>query len=272
MRLFLAKEVFFMDEKVTSFVRKWIWLGAILIGAACLLCLFAPLYSAKTVEVSWADGEAIIAAVSGSRHDVFSLELFQNLNFLPLIPFLVIPVFMLVSWLGKKYSEAYVAAGIGYLTVAILLLISNSLYSLGDCWRLLGADNVGGYFEYFSLEHGAELGAGVVMASVFSFLAAFMNIGAASSKELADIRSMAEVAVLSGLAIGLQFIKVPLGATGGSVNLGLIPLFMVALRHGPAKGFLAGGIVFGLVTCLTDGYGFHTYPFDYLVGFGSVAP
>ena len=29
--------------------------------------------------------------------------------------------------------------------------------------------------------------------------------------------------------------------------------------------------IFGLVTCLTDGYGFYTYPFDYLIGFGSIA-
>ena len=31
------------------------------------------------------------------------------------------------------------------------------------------------------------------------------------------------------------------------------------------------GIIYGLLTCLTDGYGFACYPFDYLIGFGSVA-
>jgi thiamine transporter ThiT len=46
---------------------------------------------------------------------------------------------------------------------------------------------------------------------------------------------------------------------------------VIALRRGPARGFVAGGLVFGLLTCFTDGYGFVTYPFDYLIGFGSVA-
>ena len=76
---------------------------------------------------------------------------------------------------------------------------------------------------------------------------------------------------MSALAIALQFIRIPIGETGGSINLGLVPLAYLALRHGPAKGFVAGAFVYGLVTCLTDGYGLYTYPYDYLVGFGSIA-
>lgn len=46
---------------------------------------------------------------------------------------------------------------------------------------------------------------------------------------------------------------------------------LIALRRGPASGLICGGLLYGLLTCLTDGYGFATFPFDYLIGFGSVA-
>ena len=50
----------------------------------------------------------------------------------------------------------------------------------------------------------------------------------------------------------------------------MFPLLIIALRQGPVKGFIASGIVFGFVTCLMDGYGLVYFPFDYLLGFGSI--
>ena len=73
------------------------------------------------------------------------------------------------------------------------------------------------------------------------------------------------------MAFILNIIKIPVGVSGGSINFQMLPLMVIALRHGAQRGLLAGGIVYGLLTCLTDGYGFATYPFDYLIGFGSVA-
>ena len=73
------------------------------------------------------------------------------------------------------------------------------------------------------------------------------------------------------MAFGLNFIKIPVHITGGSVNFQMFPLMLIALRRGPTHGFVAAGIVYGILTCLTDGYGFATYPFDYLLAFGSVA-
>ena len=35
------------------------------------------------------------------------------------------------------------------------------------------------------------------------------------------------------------------------------------------NGLVSSGVVYGLLTCLTDGYGLVTFPFDYLIGFGS---
>ena len=87
-----------------------------------------------------------------------------------------------------------------------------------------------------------------------------------------SIQDIAECGILVGLAIVLDlFIKVPVGITGGSAGTAMIPLVFLALHKGWFKGFLSAGVVFGLITCLTDGYGFVTYPMEYLIGFGSVA-
>ena len=86
------------------------------------------------------------------------------------------------------------------------------------------------------------------------------------------VQDIAEIGILCGLAIVLDlFVKIPVGLTGGSAGSAMIPLVFLALHKGWFKGFIAGGIIFGLITCLTDGYGFVTYPMEYLIGFGSVA-
>ena len=87
-----------------------------------------------------------------------------------------------------------------------------------------------------------------------------------------NIQEMAELGVLIGLAIAFDFIpKIRVGATGGSISLTMLPLFIIAFRFNFVKSFIASGIVYGLLTCLFDGYGFATYPFDYLLGFGLIS-
>lgn len=87
------------------------------------------------------------------------------------------------------------------------------------------------------------------------------------------ITDIVEIAVFVAIAIilDLPFLKLKVVANGGSISLVMLPLIFISLRKGPIKGFLACGILYGLITCLTDGYGFATYPFDYLLGFGSCA-
>ncbi len=80
------------------------------------------------------------------------------------------------------------------------------------------------------------------------------------------IREMSETAVLIALAVVLdQFAEIPIQANGGSISLSAIPLFIIAIRYGGFKGFIASSFIFGFITCLMDGYGFQTYPFDYFV-------
>ena len=82
------------------------------------------------------------------------------------------------------------------------------------------------------------------------------------------LKDLAEIAILCAMAIGLDRLKIPFPT--GSLNLSCVPLIIIALRHGPFKGFIAGGIVFGIITCLIDGYGFITYPMEYLLAFGAI--
>ena len=87
-----------------------------------------------------------------------------------------------------------------------------------------------------------------------------------------NTKDLTEIAILCALAIVLdRFIKIPIAVSGGSLNISMAPLYIIALRHGPFKSFLAGGIVFGLITCLFDGYGLVCYPLEYFISFGAVA-
>ena len=87
-----------------------------------------------------------------------------------------------------------------------------------------------------------------------------------------SVRDITEIAVMCALAVVFdRFVKIPIGATGGSFNIAAVPLFMIAFRHGWFKGLIGSGVVFSLTTCLLDGYGFQYFVFDYFVAFGSIA-
>ena len=86
-----------------------------------------------------------------------------------------------------------------------------------------------------------------------------------------SVRDIAEIGIMCALAIAIdQLLNVRIGGNGGSISFSCLPLFIISYRHGWFKGFIASGIVFGLITCLFDGWGLITYPFDYLIAFGSI--
>lgn len=84
-----------------------------------------------------------------------------------------------------------------------------------------------------------------------------------------EVKEICEIAMLIATAVVLNFVKIPL-EWSGSINLQIVPLVIIALRYGFSKTFISAGIVFGLITCLTDGYGLYAYPLEYLIAFGSV--
>ncbi|MDY4788057.1 MAG: energy-coupled thiamine transporter ThiT [Bacilli bacterium] len=81
------------------------------------------------------------------------------------------------------------------------------------------------------------------------------------------IKEITEAALLIALAVVLGYFEIPLPL--GGVTLALVPVFLIALRNTPLKTFIFVGIVYGLIDCLLDGYGFMTFPLEYLVALGS---
>lgn len=121
-------------------------------------------------------------------------------------------------------------------------------------------------------EQDTSLGWGAIVGIVFTALALVLALREFFIEVRFTIREMVEMAILVALAIVFDFIpKIRVGATGGSISLTMLPLFIIAFRFNFVKSFIVTGIVYGLITCLTDGYGFATYPFDYLLGFGLIS-
>ncbi len=80
-------------------------------------------------------------------------------------------------------------------------------------------------------------------------------------------REIAETAMFVAIAVVLDKINIDVGATGGSINLSMVPLMIIGLRYGFIKGIIASSVYFGIITNLTDGWGIQFYPFDYFIGF-----
>lgn len=108
-----------------------------------------------------------------------------------------------------------------------------------------------------------------VLPTIGYFVASLLTLSLLANSMDFTVSDITEMGVLVAIALGLNFIKVMPLPTGGSINLQVLPLFVLSLRRGPLKGFIGCGIVYGIISCLTDGYGFAFFPFDYLIGFGS---
>ena len=83
---------------------------------------------------------------------------------------------------------------------------------------------------------------------------------------------LAESAMMVALAIVFEliskmipFLQMP---QGGSISIALLPLVILSLRNGLKYGLL-GGMTFGIVNFLIDGYAFHwgSFVFDYGLAF-----
>ena len=159
---------------------------------------------------------------------------------------------------------ALILPGVGILLLGLSLI--HRYFGFAGM-AVLFADAIFAFFLPDFLEYGIGYDVGFEFFGSWlpsvTLVAACFALFTVSSSEKIEIADMAEMGMLIGMAFILNLFKLfAIGSDGGSVNFQMIPLFILALRRGPVKGFVA---------CLTDGYGFATYPFDYLIGFGSTA-
>lgn len=87
-----------------------------------------------------------------------------------------------------------------------------------------------------------------------------------------DVLSLVETSILVAIAIAFDFLSklIPGNSMpqGGSVSIVLLPLVIIAYRHGFIHGFI-GGFIYGFYNFLMDGYAFHwgSFIFDYGLAF-----
>lgn len=90
-------------------------------------------------------------------------------------------------------------------------------------------------------------------------------------RNLFSVRDLCEIAMLTAIAIVLGlFCEIKVGQNGGSIGFAMIPMFFICYRHGMLKGFIASGVIYGVVACAYDGYGWACFPLDYLLAYGSL--
>lgn len=232
--------------------KSWLsgkeWLFALGFGVLAFLGFALPAYSTKLV------------ADPDNRINVFFYEMMGGQYGFNWIIFLIwfLPLIGIAfAGLAKVKKEFLTASMLAFLLSGVLLFMAKDLFA----YNLEGSVLREGKTDY---------AIGGVLAPCFCFIASFSALIGSAQKESYSVYDMVESGMLIAMAVVLNFIKIPMQVEG-SVNFQMLPLFILALRQGPLKGFIGGGIVFGLITCLTDGYGFAFYPFDYLIGFGSCA-
>lgn len=190
------------------------------------------------------------------------VEFFKNFAFLPEFLLLVLPYFLfLVASILVTFKEKQKWFNpllfLLFIMAAVLLLFSKSVVVTA----------------LPSLKDEVSFSTSPFLLSFVALCCAIYFIRKSFDGYKLAIRDMVEIAIFVSFAVILDFpvFKIRIGANGGSISFAMVPLAIICLRKGFIKGFFATGLVYGLITCLTDGYGIAYFPFDYLLGFGSIA-
>lgn len=242
-------------EKVQHFFSQWSFVFASAFGIIAILFLLGPVVTYKT-EVGDTETKYAVTLIDYFRNGfTFDWTMWVTLGLLFIG--IVLPVIAGFLVRGEKGKEnLMIGSALSFLVAFCFLFLSREFF----------ANNSAEIENY----HGADLSWGCAFSILFTVLAAGASTITPYQRRPISVGEIAENGILIAMAFGLNFIKLPIQVQG-SVNFQMLPLMIIALRRGPASGLICGGILFGLLTCLTDGYGFVTYPFDYLIGFGSVA-
>lgn len=165
-----------------------------------------------------------------------------------------IPVLGILLMCVSKYVKVFKGMSSLFLIISAVLVICipQLIDPSGSIYKSVELST----FAYFAI--GLFIVSGILL---------FMSEYADSQYSVSEI---AETSMLLAMAVIFQYIKI-YSTEFGSINLQIVPLALIALRCKPSRSFLATGVVFGMITCLLDGYGLYTYPLEYLIAFGSIS-
>lgn len=88
-------------------------------------------------------------------------------------------------------------------------------------------------------------------------------------------RQMTEIAILIALATGLEYLSMvmPRLPQGGSISISILPIIVLAYRHGLKIGVISG-LIFGLINWMLVGFVIYVHwiegPVDYILAYGVV--
>ena len=86
------------------------------------------------------------------------------------------------------------------------------------------------------------------------------------------LQRMVTTAVMSALAVILTYIEIQVGPAGGSINIVMLPIIIVAYCYGLGWG-IGSGLVVGFVKCLIGGgigWGLPSILLDYVLAYAAV--
>lgn len=227
-----------------GFFDKYLFIFTIVFVMGCIGFLFLPFLQ---VEL---ENESVIIL---NLISYFAQNQLYDWSMIVTLVFLGIGAILALGKLINKEHYSIIASNMFLLIGVAFLALSKSFYENNP-----GISDV-------NIKIGLNLS---LLFGVFAVISSFIN---AYKYNPIDVRNMVEDGMLIAVSFVLNLLTLFKAPTGGSINLQMLPLFLIALRHGPIHGLISGGIVYGLITCATDGYGLQCYPFDYLIGFGSVA-
>lgn len=275
---------------VASKASKFAWLAALITGLLSFVGLAMPLvltHGATYDAPNWAFEEAFKRKALGAEILFGGNGAIVWPTLLLYIGILVAVALVLVGHFIKKEKQFLMIAMLIFLVAGVFFIVSANFYGFCNAQATVGDavknspgfedgfnDNYYWYIQNYIATCDSRLGVGAVWSCVFSFIGAICCLVASLSGEKYSVHDITEIGVLTASAIVLDVIfhYIPnIPGQACSISIALLPLYVIALRHGAAKGFLASAIVYGLITCATDGYGFFLYPLDYFVGFAGVA-
>ena len=254
---------------MSTFLKKhWPDIIYFLLVAIVIGFSFVPMFNVVTKDADknkYYFAMTIINFIFGSK--INDTAFGPNIILIIVYILFVIGLVLFVVQLFMKQINEKVATILASITCGINVLFLFSLLFIYAYAPFINANlsNVSGFKEIqpISWSYAIFMFANIIMVLMLLRITAF--------QVKFSIYEISEIAIFCALALVLDKAKIPVGPTGGSINASALPLFIIAIRYGPVKGLFASSVVFGLISCLLDGYGIQTYPFDYLIAFSGYA-